>query len=289
MKQPDVTVASLLAGTRLDRLERRLLLSAATGLSREDMARCPEALLDAETLARYEILLTRREVGEPVAYLVGKREFYGREFAVDARVLIPRPETELVVDLALLALKDRDTPSILDLGTGSGCLAVTLALERPDARVVALDVSSGALEVAGSNATRLGASIEFLRADLCQTDQALQLFGASRRLDVIVANPPYIAENDVHLSQGDLRFEPKFALTDGHDGFQLINACIELARHVLGDEGCFLIEHGHDQAKTVRDKLAAAGFLAAQSWPDLAGIERVSGAFRGASRVLVND
>jgi release factor glutamine methyltransferase len=170
---------------------------------------------------------------------------------------------------------------MLDLGTGSGCLAITLSLEHPGAEVIALDVSSEALEVAADNNQRLAAGVHFMQGDLLKTSEILARLGDQPgRFDAIVANPPYIAEHDPHLTQGDLRYEPKSALTDGHDGLRLIDACIRLAKLALVPRGLILIEHGYDQASEVRDRLLQAGFTAPRSWADLAGIERVSGATR---------
>jgi len=278
--QAPSSVAAVLGGPRLNALERRILLGAASGLSREDMARAPEAKLDLQAIERYESLVSRRECGEPIAYLVGHREFYGREFMVDARVLIPRPETELLVDLALAELQGLAHPKVLDLGTGSGCLAITISLQCPKAQVAALDVSAEALDVARLNAKALGASIEFFRADLARIDETSSLLGRAGEFDLVLANPPYIAADDPHLRQGDLRFEPKLALTDGDNGFALIDACIALAARQLRAGAAIWLEHGHDQAQAVRRKLTAGGFFAPRSCTDLAGIERVTGALR---------
>jgi release factor glutamine methyltransferase len=272
------SVAAALATKRLDALERRLLLTQASGLSREDMARRPDLLLDASVLAEFHRLLDEREGGQPMAYLVGQREFYGRPFKVDRRVLIPRPESELLIDLALQKLGARHA-AVLDIGTGSGCLAITLKVERPGWRVSALDISSEALAVASSNAALLDAQIELIEADICTPDIAespLSGIGLAG-LDLVVANPPYIAKGDPHLAQGDLRFEPKQALTDDSDGFRLIDAVITFAASRLKPGAWLLLEHGHDQAQTVRQRLLTAGFADVVSWCDLAGIERVSG------------
>ncbi len=273
------SVAALLAAPRRDALERRLLLSQASGLSREDMARSPERILDATVLGEFERLVEQRERGVPIAYLLGRREFYGRSFKVDARVLIPRAESELLVDLALNKTPP-DAAAVLDIGTGSGCLAITLKLERPRWSVSALDISSDAIAVARENARTLKAEIELLEADIAAPDApcapCLNMLPAA--LDLIVSNPPYIAANDPHLLQGDLRFEPKQALTDASDGFRLIDAVIGFAKLRLRPGAWLLLEHGYDQAEAVRRRLAAAGLSDATSWCDLAGIERVSGA-----------
>ena len=267
-----------MAERRLDALERRLLLGHASGLSREDMARGPELVLEEKVLADYDRLVRERQDGQPMAYLLGEREFYGRTFQVDARVLIPRPETELLVDLALQKVSQNQA-KVLDIGTGSGCLAITLKLERPDWEVGALDISADAIGVAAGNAAAMGARIGLMQGDISAPDAAQSLLAniPKATLDLVVANPPYIASGDPHLSQGDLRFEPKQALTDGYDGFRLIDAVIRFSASHLRASGWLLLEHGHHQAAAVRQKLLSAGFTAIQSWADLAGIERVSG------------
>jgi release factor glutamine methyltransferase len=226
---------------------------------------------DAASAARFIDIAARRAAGEPVAYLIGMREFYGRDFSVAPAVLVPRPETELLVDVALAAIKDQRAPRVLDLGTGSGCVASTLALERPDASVTALDISSAALALARENARRLDARVEFIESDwfAALPEQA--------SFDLIVANPPYIADGDPHLSVGDLRFEPALALSRGHDGLAAIRRIVAAAPERLSADGHLWFEHGFDQAAAVAQLLAAAGFVAIEQHRDLAGIVRVSG------------
>jgi release factor glutamine methyltransferase len=216
-------------------------------------------------------LVGRRSAGEPMAYLLGVREFYGRDFAVTPDVLIPRPETELLVDIAKEKVGVGGTASILDLGTGSGCIAITLALELSQTQVTAADVSSAALAVARNNAARLGAHVALYESDWFAT-LPIQAF------DLIVANPPYVAAGDPHLSQGDLRFEPQGALTDHADGLAALRHIIAHAPAWLSPQGWFYCEHGYDQAKAVRDLLQAAGFQDIEQHRDLAGIVRCSGA-----------
>ena len=263
------TVAAVQASLPLDPLENRILLGHALGLSRVGLITGAHRLLDAAEAAAVTALVARRQAGEPIAYIVGRREFFGLDFGVDAAVLIPRPETELLVELALERL--RPAGRALDLGTGSGAIAVALAHSRPDAKVTALDVSAPALEVARANAARHGASVRLLRSDWYQ---AL----ADEPYDVIVANPPYIAAGDAHLSQGDLRFEPAGALTDGADGLAALRRIAAGAPAHLVAQGWLLMEHGYDQAKQVRALLDQAAWSEVRSWCDLAGIERVSGA-----------
>ncbi|HDR9834782.1 TPA: peptide chain release factor N(5)-glutamine methyltransferase, partial [Burkholderia multivorans] len=233
--------------------------------------------LDAEAVERYRALEARRAAGEPVAQLVGMREFFGRPFDVTPDVLIPRPETELLVEAALDAIDGLAHPAVLDLGTGSGAIAVSIAAERPDARVWALDRSAAALAVAQRNADKLldarrpGGPLQWLQSDwYAALDPALAF-------DAIVSNPPYIAQHDPHLSQGDLRFEPRGALTDDADGLSAIRTIVAGARAHLKPGGTLWIEHGYDQAEAVRALLASHGFDAVESLADLAAIERTTG------------
>jgi release factor glutamine methyltransferase len=220
----------------------------------------------------YQRLVARRASGEPIAYVTGRREFYGRKFLVNSSVLIPRPETELLVELALAYFSDIPQPRVLDLGTGSGVLAITLALEldRPD--VTAVDSSRDALGVAVSN----GLNMRIPNLALVWSDWYSGLNPADR-FHLIVANPPYVAEGDPHLVQGDLRFEPPAALASGHNGLRDLAIIIAGAGRRLERGGRLFVEHGYDQAATVRSLLVDAGFAEIASWQDLAGIERVSG------------
>ncbi len=264
------TLGALLKAGPLDALETRILVMHALGLSRTQLITQSERLLTPEEISRVSTLIERRVAGEPIAYIVGVREFYGLPFHVTPAVLIPRPETELLVELAIERLPRQGR--VLDLGTGSGAIAVAIAHARPDAVVTALDVSRAALAVAQGNAGRHGARVEFLHSDW---------YGAviGRRFDVIVSNPPYIVAGDAHLAQGDLRFEPQGALTDHADGLSAIRQLCAGAKAHLEPGGGIYIEHGYDQAEAVRALLAGHGFANVQSWRDLAGIERVSGAF----------
>ena len=221
-------------------------------------------------IAAADALLTRRLAGEPIAYLVGAREFYGRPFEVSPAVLIPRPDTELLVELALAHMPPGQAVEVLDLGTGSGCIAITLALERPLAQVTALDRSPAALAVARRNAARLDAEVEFLSSDW---------FAAlgGRHFDLIVGNPPYIAAGDPHLNRGDIRFEPLTALAAGRDGLDDLRRLTATACAHLKPGGALLLEHGYDQADAVQALLRASGFHSPRSWTDLSGVRRVSG------------
>lgn len=253
-------------------LEARLLLMSVTGLTRTQLITRDSESLTPELLERFHSLVARRLAGEPVAYLLGEREFFGRPFAVTPAVLIPRPDTETLVEWSLDALAPIAAPRILELGTGSGIIAVTLALERPDAQVLATDISTDALLVATGNATTLSArNAAFSQSDWYDTIEA------QAQYHLIVSNPPYIAADDPHLQQGDLRFEPRGALTDHGAGLADIEQIVTgaLARLVPG--GWLLLEHGYDQSERVRERLASAGFAAVASRRDLAGHERCSG------------
>ncbi len=259
------TVGELLAAATLPRAEARLLLAASLGVSVESLIARPERAVEGAAAERFSTLVRRRAQGEPVAYLLGEKEFYGRRFAVSPAVLVPRPETELLVQLALQRLRGEPAPRLLDLGTGSGCIAITLALECPAAAVVAVDRSADALAVARANAQRLGATIELVAGDW---------YGAvGGRFDLIVANPPYVAAADPHLA--DLRHEPRSALVAGADGLTDLRRIVAGAPARLKHGGSLAVEHGHDQGASVRDLFAQAGFTGIETHRDLAGIERV--------------
>ncbi|MFM0629018.1 peptide chain release factor N(5)-glutamine methyltransferase [Paraburkholderia xenovorans] len=271
------TPAALLRASPLPPLEARILLTHVLGWrSTQLITRSDEALSD-EFVERYQALEGRRVTGEPVAQLVGAREFFGLDFEVTPHVLIPRPETELLVETALTALENLSRPRVLDLGTGTGAIAVAIASMRPDAQVWALDRSAEALAVATRNAARLldakrpGGAMVLTHSDWYDS------LDATLRFDVIVSNPPYIASGDPHLDEGDLRFEPRGALTDEADGLSAIRAIIAGAPTRLAADGVLWIEHGYDQAEAVRALLTAQGFAQVRSERDLAGIERISG------------
>jgi release factor glutamine methyltransferase len=268
MIQPGATLGQLQKDLPLDPLENRILLCHALQLPRVALITQAERALTSEEAGRLAGLVQRRLDGEPIAYIVGEREFFGLPFKVGPAVLIPRPDTELIVELALERLAPR--ARLLDMGTGSGAIAVAAAHTRPDANVAALDVSEAALEIAQANAAANGARVRFLRSDWYA---AL----GQERFDLIASNPPYIASGDRHLGEGDLRFEPAGALTDHADGLSALRIIIDGAPAHLEPGGWLLLEHGYDQAEAVRALLAARGFTEVRSWRDLAGIERVSG------------
>ncbi len=264
-----LTLAAAQVQALLDPLDNRILLCHALDISRISLITQSERALNADEAACYRALVQRRLNGEPVAYIVGQREFFGLPFEVSSAVLIPRPDTELLVELALERLPPQGR--VLDMGTGSGAIAVAIAHSRKDAAVTALDVSEQALEVATRNAAHNHCHINFLRSDW------FAALAHQPRYDLIVSNPPYIASGDRHLGEGDLRFEPSGALTDFADGLSALRTIISGAIAHL-HEGCWLLlEHGYDQAAAVRACLAQHGYTEVQSWQDLAGIERVSG------------
>ena len=253
------------------RLEIRILLGHALGVDRTWLIAHERDHLQPEAVARYEELLGRRLAGEPIAYILGEKEFYGRIFTVTPDVLIPRPETELLVDLALARCGNMTSPKILDLGTGSGCIAITLALECPAAQVTAVEESGAALEIARRNAAKNGVDIEFIQSHW------FEALGV-RQFDIIVSNPPYIAPGDPHLLQGDIRHEPTHALVSDNSGINDIQTIVTQAISHFRPNGLLLLEHGYNQAGHVRHLLQTAGFAKPESWSDLAGIERVTGA-----------
>jgi len=264
----DTKVGALLAASTLPHAESRALLAHVLGTSREHLIAHPEQPVEQAAVARFDELAARRLAGEPLAYLLGSREFYGRCFEVSPAVLIPRPETELLVEVALELLAGKPAPRILELGTGSGCIAISLALERSDATIVATDISDSALAVARANAHSLGDRVRWIRSDWYSGLEDEGLF------DLIVSNPPYVAANDPHLDA--LTFEPSGALTDHGDGLGCLRTLAAAAPRHLAPGGWIALEHGYDQASFVRALLADAGMSDVSSRRDAAGIERVS-------------
>ena len=261
------------AGSRIDRQEARQLLQHVGAFPHAELIARPERELSEAQLAQYQALVSRREAGEPLAYLLGSAYFGGLEFAVSKAVLIPRPDTEVLVEQASARAQLLSAPRIVDLGTGSGIVAIVLALRLPKAVVTAVDLSSAALAVARVNAQRHGAGVRFLEGDWYAPL-------GSERFDLIVANPPYVADGDPHLANDGLPFEPASALTDGvagGDGMACVDAIVAGARDHLLPGGWLLIEHGYDQAVKVRESMAAAGLSEVDSWRDESSIERVSG------------
>ncbi|MFT3849356.1 MAG: peptide chain release factor N(5)-glutamine methyltransferase [Propionivibrio sp.] len=261
------------ASRLIDRLDARLLLEHVCEIRHADLIAYPERELTAAQAARFDALLDRRAAGEPLAYLVESTFFYGLEFTVSPDVLIPREDTGVLIDQALERVKARTRPAIVNLGTGSGIVAIVLAKHCPGAEVTAVDVSPAALAVARTNAERHGARVRLLEGDWYASL-------GDERFDLIVSNPPYVVAGDPHLTQNGLPFEPQQALTDGvagGDGLACIRTIVAGAAEHLRPGGWLLMEHGYDQAVQVRELLADAGFSDIASWCDGAGIERVSG------------
>jgi len=287
--------AALGLPTSTARIEIQSLLLHAMKVTRAHLLAYPEQILCKDEETHYQTLLQRRLRGEPIAYLLGEREFFGLMFTVTPATLIPRPETELLVELALQRIPvsrpngpplpqagrakrggrsrpgEREVFRVLDLGTGSGAIALSIAHARPDIEVVAVDASIDALTVARENVQRLGIG----NAVFAQSDWYAALH--AQRFDLIVSNPPYVALDDPHLIRGDLRFEPASALASGNDGLKDIRHIAAHAREHLQAGGWLLLEHGYNQASQVRELLRQADFRDVFSERDLAGIERVSG------------
>jgi len=268
------SAAQLLAAAGLPRAEARRLLAAALGTTIEALAARPQQPVGEAAAARFAALVAQRQRGEPVAYLLGEKEFYSRAFAVTPAVLVPRAETEGLVELALARLRCLAAPRVLDLGTGSGCIAVTLALECPAATVVAVERSAAALELARENARRWGAPVDFLLGDWFDP--------VAGRFDAIVANPPYVAADDPHLPA--LAAEPASALVAGADGLDDLRRIVAAAPAHLNPGGWLAVEHGHDQGAAVRELFAAASFAEVQTHLDLVGIERICSGVLASAR-----
>jgi len=253
------------------RIDVQCLLQEVLQVQRVYFLSHPERVLSETEFSHYQQFLQRRLSGEPIAYILGEREFFGLALRVTPATLIPRPDTELLVELALQKLPKNARCSVLDLGTGSGAIALAIAKNCPQAEVVACDVSAEALKVAQQNARTLGLNnIKFMQSNWFS---ALD----TQQFNLIVSNPPYIAAADPHLAQGDLRFEPVSALASGVDGLDDIRQIVTRVPHHLLPGGWLLLEHGYDQAAQVRSLLEQAGFKAVFSACDLAGIERASG------------
>lgn len=269
-----VLTAGLGLPPREARLEAQILLAHALGKPRAWLLGHDTDTLSGKPLAAFQALLARRQKGEPIAYITGEREFFSLTFKLNPAVLIPRPETERLVELALEKTPASGAFRILDLGTGSGAIAISLAKHRPHARITATDRSAEALAAAAENA-RLHMTHQ---VRLVQSDWFSALDG--EKFDLIVSNPPYIGCNDPHLQQGDLRHEPSSALASGPDGLDDIRRILAQAPRHLESAAWLLFEHGYDQAPACRALLIEAGFRKVFSADDLAGIPRVSGGLR---------
>jgi release factor glutamine methyltransferase len=266
-----VTVREALARSGLAAFDARVLLAHVLGADRAWLVAHDDDSLEPRQLAAFDALAARRRAGEPVAYLTGTREFWGLTLAVDAAVLVPRPETETLVEQALHKLRSTRHPAVLDLGTGSGAIALAIAHERPDTNVDATDISPHALAIARGNAERL----KHANVRCIQTD-GYDALPPGRIYDLIASNPPYVRDGDPHLSQGDVRFEPAGALRAGRDGLDALCAIVRGARARLAPRGALVVEHGFDQALAVRAAMADAGLVGITTHQDLAGLDRVS-------------
>lgn len=273
------TIAALIAegARRLDGhseqpfLEAEILLSHVTGKNRTHFRAFAEAEVPAAEALAYRSLIEQRHSGLPIAYLTGVREFWSLAFEVTPDVLIPRPETELLVEIALDWIEALSAPDLLDLGTGSGAIAISIAKERPDARLSAVDLCTHALALAKRNAARLGApQIRFLCGDW------LLALPEGERFDLIVSNPPYIPDQDTHLTAGDLRFEPRSALASGPDGLDAIRTIAREACTRLKTGGGIALEHGFDQAPAIQTILSTLGYEAIETREDLQRHPRVT-------------
>jgi len=263
-------MASAQLKTEASVFEVQLLLQYALGVNRAWLIAHEHDVLQPNIQVVFEALLNRRLVGEPMAYIMGSREFYGLDLLVTPDTLIPRPDTETLVEAALAKILDNPNQSILDLGTGTGAIALAVAKHRPKVNVVAVDASAAALEVAKKNAASL--AITNVRLMLSDWFDAL----AGERFDLIVSNPPYIEQNDVHLTQGDVRFEPISALASGADGLDDIRHIVEHSLIHLKPQGWLLIEHGYNQADLVADLMAEAGLVSIETIKDFGGNNRVT-------------
>ena len=259
-----MTVSEAIKVSGIDPREARLLLAEVCGFSQASLAASPEREIPFEVENAFFEFARRRTKGEPVAYILGRKEFYGLDLAVNPSVLIPRPETELLVDLAL----ERNPSSVLDLGTGSGAIAIAVKFNRPETRIVAVDADLSTLVTAKRNAAKFNLDIDFRHGRWYAPV-------AGERFELIAANPPYVASGDPHLE--DLRFEPRGALVSGPDGLDSVRDIAKGAVAHLVPGAWLLLEHGLGQERAVGDLLAAAGLESITTWPDLAGIARVSG------------
>jgi release factor glutamine methyltransferase len=257
----------------VDAIDVEVLLTKVLNISRATLKAYPERELNEHEQIEFDALLQRRIKGEPVAYLVGHKEFWSLDFAITPEVLIPRADTELLVEIALELAESKKNMRILDLGTGSGAIALAVASERPDATVIATDVSAEALKLAKLNAKHNHiANVEFALGDWFEAI----VNDVTAQFDIILSNPPYIANFDPHLSRGDLRFEPNKALVSGVDGMDALNIIISQAGKYLATDGLLLVEHGYDQETLVAAAFAAAGFRDIVCCKDLSGIPRVT-------------
>ena len=271
MPAAPATIETLLRqAAAIDRVDAEWLLAHSLQTPRSWLFAHSGDAVPAEAAVRFAALLARRQAGEPVAYLTGSQGFWTLDLAVSPATLVPRPETELLVERALARIPVNSASHVADLGTGSGAIALAIAKERPHTAVIATDASAAALEVARGNAARNGiTNVEFREGDWLAPL-------AGETFDLIASNPPYIAEGDPHLDRGDLRFEPPTALSSGEDGLDAIRSIVRDAPARLAPGGWLLLEHGWDQGALVRALLEAAGFIDVETAHDLEGRDRIS-------------
>ena len=251
------------------RLDAEVLLASILNNNRSHLHAWPEKILPEETCQQFRQLVQRRAAGEPVAYLTGQREFWSLPLGVSAATLIPRPETETLVTLALEKIPADACFNIADLGTGCGAIALAIATERPRSRIIATDASGVALAIAASNASKLGIkNISFIHGNWCDPL-------AKTAFNLILSNPPYIEDKDAHLQRGDVRFEPRTALAAGPDGMRDLEQIMGCALHRLQPRGWLMLEHGYNQADKVKKRLKGLGYHEISAENDAAGLDRV--------------
>ena len=276
IQRSTITQALHQSYSKIASIDARMLLQSALKVNHAHLIAHPDQVLTPDQEQEFNAFTSRRVNGEPIAYLVGEREFYSLRFKVTPAVLIPRPETELLVDQALERIPTRGPSKVLDLGTGSGAVAIAIAKHRPLASIIAVDFSDDALMVARMNAKYHDAT------NVCIVAGDWYTGVAGEEFDLIVSNPPYVADGDPHLGQGDLRFEPRTALVAGTDGLDCVRRIIDSAADHLIRGGWLLLEHGYDQSEACCQLLRGAGFGEVFSCSDLAGVMRVSGGKRGS-------
>lgn len=273
---PDIETALTTATTRLTEtsdtasLDAEVLLCHVLKKTRSHLRAWPEKELSNEQQTQFQQLIEKRIKGTPIAYLTGNREFWSRDFKVNEHVLIPRPDTELLIELSLNLLKNKTNASIIDLGTGSGAIAITLAAERPDIDVWATDQSEQALKIAKENAS----SHQIQNIHFCLSDWFDSI--KASKFDLVISNPPYIDGDDPHLSQGDVRFEPESALVADNNGLKDIKSISQQAQTYLKSGGTLLIEHGYDQQSAVQALFKRFNYHDTQTHTDLSGNPRVT-------------
>ncbi len=256
--------------SELPLLDAEVLLCKVLDKERPHLRAWPDATLNPEQHQEYQVLVNDRRQGKPLAYITGTREFWSRSFQVSPDVLIPRPDTELLIELSLALIPTNLACKIIDLGTGSGIIAITLAAERLHAQVSATDISVAALQIAQANAAKHNVDrIKFYQSNWFEHIP-------TGKFDLIISNPPYIAEDDPHLQQGDLRFEPKTALTSAQQGLSDIQTIAESARYRLENSGFLLVEHGYNQQKEVHNIFSELNYYNVQTHTDLSGQPRVT-------------